>query len=62
MPAIHLSERERGWLLRHARAFGPAWWLRKLEREDPVVRGFQVDELGHARTPDGLVHAARAAR
>lgn len=62
MAVIHLTERERRWLLRQARAFGPAWWRAALEREDPAARGFQVDERGHAHTPDGLVHTARAER
>src|SRR5574343_188319 len=59
MAVIHLSERERQWLLRQARASGPEWWRAALEREDRAARGFQVDEQGHARTPDGLVHTAR---
>lgn len=33
MPAVHLSAAELSWLLTSARAFGPPWLVRKLERE-----------------------------
>lgn len=42
MPAIHLDENERRWLLNHAIEQEIAWLALKLRMEDPERRGFQV--------------------
>lgn len=50
---VHISEAQRQWLEQHARAFGPEWLLRLMEREAPARRGF-------TRPVSPLVHRARA--
>lgn len=42
MPAIHLDENERRWLLNLAVEQEIAWLAVKLRREDPQGRGLQV--------------------
>lgn len=55
MSTTHLTEPERQWLLNQAREFGPDWWRRRLELEDPAARGLnaQASDVHITRAPIG---------